>query len=134
MSASPRKADGSAGDADCAASGTVCRDDCVADPRVAAFVHAALGNARTVLDVGAGTGSREPADRAVTPAEPSATMRCRRPAHPARAVDAVAERLPFPDRRWPPGRAARPPAHAAQPGGRAGAGGRRALTRGQGIT
>jgi hypothetical protein len=42
------------------------------DPRIAARVHAALGEARTVLNVGAGTGSYEPADRWVLAVEPSA--------------------------------------------------------------
>jgi hypothetical protein len=97
MNAPARKTDGSAGDADYAAIGTVYRDYRVADPRIAAFVHAALGDARTVLNIGAGTGSYEPTDRAVTPVEPSATMRARRPPHLPPAVDAVAERLPFAD-------------------------------------
>ena len=66
------------------------------DPRIAARVHDALGPARTVLNVGAGTGSYEPADRQVTAVEPSATMRAQRPAGRP-AVDAVAERLPFAD-------------------------------------
>jgi SAM-dependent methyltransferase len=61
-------------------------------------VHAALGDARAVLNVGAGTGSYEPPDREVTAVEPSATMRDRRsPALPP-AIDAYAEQLPFPDR------------------------------------
>ena len=74
------------------------RDYRVADPRIAAFVHAALGDARTVLNIGAGTGSYEPTDREVTAVEPSATMRERRPPHLLAAVDAYAEHLPFPDR------------------------------------
>src|SRR5215207_3200421 len=45
------------------------------EPRIAEQVWAALGDARTVLNVGAGTGSYEPVDRDVT----------------------AAERLPFPD-------------------------------------
>jgi SAM-dependent methyltransferase len=67
------------------------------DPRIAAYVHAALGDARTVINVGAGAGSYEPTDRRVTPVEPSASMRSQRPGHLATAVDAVAENLPFPD-------------------------------------
>lgn len=67
------------------------------DPRIAARVEAALGPARTVLNVGAGTGSYEPADREVTAVEPSATMRAQRPAGAAPAVEAVAEDLPFED-------------------------------------
>lgn len=66
------------------------------DPRIAARLHAALGEASSVLNVGAGTGSYEPADRQVTAVEPSATMRAQRPADRP-AVDAVAELLPFPD-------------------------------------
>lgn len=93
-----RKADGSAGDADYASIGAVYTNYRIADPRIAAFVHAALGDARTVLNIGAGTGSYEPADRGVTPVEPSATMRARRPANLPAAIDACAERLPFPDR------------------------------------
>jgi SAM-dependent methyltransferase len=64
------------------------------DPRIAARVHAALGDARTVVNVGAGAGSYEPRDRAVTAVEPSAAMRAQR-ATPA--LDATAEALPFPD-------------------------------------
>jgi SAM-dependent methyltransferase len=66
------------------------------DPRIAAQLHAALGEASSVLNVGAGTGSYEPADRQLTAVEPSATMRAQRPADRP-AIDAVAERLPFPD-------------------------------------
>jgi SAM-dependent methyltransferase len=67
------------------------------EPRIAAQVWAALGDARTVLNVGAGTGSYEPPDRDVTAVEPSAIMRAQRPAGPARCVAATAERLPFED-------------------------------------
>jgi hypothetical protein len=67
------------------------------DPRIAAYVHAALGDARTVLNVGAGAGSYEPEDREVTAVEPSASMRSQRPAHLATAIDASAEELPFAD-------------------------------------
>jgi SAM-dependent methyltransferase len=67
------------------------------DPRIAALVHAALGPARTVLNVGAGAGSYEPTDRAVTAVEPSAAMRAQRPAHLTPALDATAEHLPFAD-------------------------------------
>ena len=64
------------------------------DPRIAAHVHAALGDAATVLNVGAGAGSYEPGDRYVIAVEPSAAMRAQR-TRPA--VDAVAETLPFDD-------------------------------------
>jgi SAM-dependent methyltransferase len=69
-----------------------------ADPRIAARIHAALGDAETVLNVGAGSGSYEPADgRWVLAVEPSATMRAQRPAGAAPAIDARAEALPFDD-------------------------------------
>lgn len=67
------------------------------DPRIAAFVHAALGDARTVVNVGAGAGSYEPLGRCVVAIEPSARMRAQRPAGHAPAVAAVAEALPFAD-------------------------------------
>ena len=68
------------------------------DPRIAAGIWAALGGARTVLNVGAGTGSYEPPDRQVTAVEPSATMRAQRPASAAPCVAARAEALPFADK------------------------------------
>jgi SAM-dependent methyltransferase len=68
-----------------------------ADPRIAASIHEALGDARTVLNVGAGTGSYEPDDRWVLAVEPSPTMRAQRPAGAAPAIDARAEALPFDD-------------------------------------
>ncbi len=67
------------------------------DPRIAARIHAALGDARTVLNVGAGTGSYEPTDRWVLAVEPSATMRAQRPADAAPVIDARAEALPLDD-------------------------------------
>ncbi len=67
------------------------------DPRIAARVHAALGDACTVVNVGAGAGSYEPVDRWVLAVEPSATMRAQRPLDAAPAVDALAEALPFDD-------------------------------------
>jgi len=67
------------------------------EPRIAARVWAALGGARTVLNVGAGTGSYEPPGRDVTAVEPSAVMRARRPANAAPCVAAAAEALPFQD-------------------------------------
>ena len=68
-----------------------------ADPRIAARIHAALGAARTVVNVGAGTGSYEPDDRWVLAVEPSATMRAHRPPGAAPAIDARAEALPLDD-------------------------------------
>jgi SAM-dependent methyltransferase len=67
------------------------------DPRIAAQLVAALGDARAVLNVGAGTGSYEPTDRQVVAVEPAAEMRARRdPALPP-AIEATAEALPFDD-------------------------------------
>ncbi len=68
-----------------------------ADPRIAAAIHAALGKAETVLNVGAGAGSYEPSDRHVTAVEPSASMRAQRPPGLRPAIDATAEDLPFED-------------------------------------
>src|ERR1700733_9087407 len=48
------------------------------EPRIAARIWAALGDARTVLNVGAGTGSYEPPGRLVLAVEPSALMRSQR--------------------------------------------------------
>lgn len=68
------------------------------DPRIAARIDAALGAARTVLNVGAGTGSYEPEGREVTAVEPSTEMIGQRPAGSAPVVQAHAEDLPFEDR------------------------------------
>lgn len=92
-----RMADGSAGDADYATISTAYTGYRRPDQRIAAAITAALGDARTVLNVGAGTGSYEPIDRTVTAVEPSAAMRTQRPAHLPVAVDATAEALPFAD-------------------------------------
>jgi SAM-dependent methyltransferase len=67
------------------------------DPRIATLIHTALGDARTVLNVGAGAGSYEPDDRYVLAVEPSAAMRAQRPPGAAPALVATAERLPFDD-------------------------------------
>lgn len=67
------------------------------DPRIAAQIVAALGPAQTVVNVGAGTGSYEPADRAVTAVEPSAAMIAQRPPGTALAIQGRAEDLPFAD-------------------------------------
>jgi SAM-dependent methyltransferase len=67
------------------------------EPRIAAQLWAALGDARTVLNVGAGTGSYEPPGRDVLAVEPSALMRAQRPAGAAPCVAAAAESLPFAD-------------------------------------
>jgi hypothetical protein len=67
------------------------------DPKLAAAIWAALGDARTVLNVGAGSGSYEPPDREVTAVEPSETMIAKRPPGAAPVVRASAEALPFAD-------------------------------------
>jgi SAM-dependent methyltransferase len=67
------------------------------DPRIAALIHAALGDTRTVVNVGAGTGSYEPRDRQVIAVEPSEVMIAQRdPAAPP-AIRSGAYPLPFED-------------------------------------
>jgi SAM-dependent methyltransferase len=68
------------------------------EPRIAAQIWAALGDARTVLNVGAGTGSYEPTGRQVLAVEPSAVMRSQRGPDAAPCLAAAAESLPFADR------------------------------------
>ncbi len=92
-----RHEDGSAGDADYGTIGTGYARYRQPEPMIAAMILAALGEARTVLNVGAGAGSYEPTDRDVTAVEPSASMRAQRPANLPVAVDAVAGQLPFAD-------------------------------------
>jgi SAM-dependent methyltransferase len=67
------------------------------DPRLAVAIHRELGNARTVINVGAGTGSYEPADRDVTAVEPSSVMIAQRRPGSAPVLQARAEKLPFAD-------------------------------------
>ncbi|MEO8690232.1 MAG: methyltransferase domain-containing protein [Solirubrobacteraceae bacterium] len=67
------------------------------DPRIAAAIGGALGDARTIVNVGAGTGNYEPPDREVTAVEPSAVMIAQRPPGAAPAIQAGAEELPFED-------------------------------------
>jgi SAM-dependent methyltransferase len=67
------------------------------DPRIAAAIQAALGPGETVLNVGAGTGSYEPADRQVTAVEPSLEMIRQRGHSAAKVIQASAETLPFDD-------------------------------------
>jgi SAM-dependent methyltransferase len=66
------------------------------DPRIAAMIAAALGDARSVLNVGAGAGSYEPDDRYVVAVEPSGVMLGQRTSG-APTVRAVSEALPFHD-------------------------------------
>lgn len=67
------------------------------DPALALRLRHAIGRAQTLLNVGAGTGSYEPADLEVTAVEPSAAMIAQRPAGSAPVVQAAAEALPFAD-------------------------------------
>ena len=68
------------------------------DPRIAEYVHRALGNAKTVLNVGAGAGSYEPEDRYVIALEPSASMRSQRMNNGRTpAVIGFADTIPFDD-------------------------------------
>jgi SAM-dependent methyltransferase len=92
-----RSDDGSAGDVDYGEIGRAYARYRQPDPRIEAKVNEALGSAWTVLNVGPGSGSYEPIGREVTAVESSASMRSQRPSHLARATDAVAEDLPFPD-------------------------------------
>ena len=92
-----RLPDGSAGDADYGTIGADYARYRRTDPRIARRVTDALGDARTVLNVGAGAGSYEPVDREVTAVEPSASMRAQRRPGLSAAIDAVAESLPFDD-------------------------------------
>lgn len=68
------------------------------DPRIAGQIREALGDSTSVVNVGAGTGSYEPRDRAVVAVEPSVTMLTQRPADSAPAIRGAAESLPFADR------------------------------------
>lgn len=68
------------------------------DSRIGRAIGRALGSAGTVLNVGAGAGSYEPADRQVTAIEPSAEMIRQRGASAAPVVRGCAEDLPFDDK------------------------------------
>jgi SAM-dependent methyltransferase len=67
------------------------------DPRIAAVIERALGEARSVVNVGAGAGSYESPEREVIAVEPSAAMRAQRPAGAPAPIDAQAEALPLAD-------------------------------------
>jgi hypothetical protein len=68
-----------------------------ADPRIRDRIHAALGDARTVLNVGTRAGSYGPDDRWVLAVEPSATMGAQRPPSATPAIAARAAALPLDD-------------------------------------
>lgn len=65
------------------------------DPRIAAALEVALGDAARVANIGAGTGSYEPARRTVFAVEPSAVMISQRPPNAAPCVQGHAEALPL---------------------------------------
>ncbi|MCH2496719.1 MAG: class I SAM-dependent methyltransferase [Erythrobacter sp.] len=92
-----RLSDGSAGDVDYGRIGGTYSHYRRPEPTIALQIRRALGDAKTVLNVGAGAGSYEPTDCDVTAVEPSAAMRAQRPSHLAVAIDALAESLPFED-------------------------------------
>jgi SAM-dependent methyltransferase len=67
------------------------------DPRIGAAIDEALGDAVTVVNIGAGTGSYEPPGRKLVAIEPSRVMIAQRPPSAAPAVIASAEDLPLAD-------------------------------------
>jgi SAM-dependent methyltransferase len=68
------------------------------DPRISQRINSALGNIASIINVGAGSGSYEPADKGVIAIEPSATMIRQRAVGSAPVVQGVAEQLPFADK------------------------------------
>lgn len=70
------------------------------DSRIASTILNVLGPAGNILNVGAGTGSYEPADRPLVAVEPSREMLRKRPPGSAIAIQASAEALPFPDKHF----------------------------------
>ncbi|ESX79410.1 class I SAM-dependent methyltransferase [Mesorhizobium sp. LSHC414A00] len=89
--------DGSAGDVNYGVIGGSYSQYRKPEPSIEALIGQALGDAITVVNIGAGAGSYEPTGRNVTAIEPSSSMRAQRPSNLPIAIDAVAERLPFPD-------------------------------------
>lgn len=68
------------------------------EPAIAKYIYKALGDAKTVLNVGAGAGSYEPDDRFLIAVEPSAAMRALRIANgKSPAINAFGDQLPFDD-------------------------------------
>lgn len=87
-----------AGDVDYESTGIGYEQQRRSDPRIAQAILSALGDASTVVNVGAGAGSYEPTDRYVLAVEPSAAMRARRRAVGAMpAIDASAQSRPLDD-------------------------------------
>lgn len=68
------------------------------DRRIALAIEVALGDAQTVINIGAGAGSYESAQRHTVAVEPSATMIAQRRPGAADVIQASAEDLPFPDK------------------------------------
>ena len=68
------------------------------DPRIAALIADALGDAQSIVNFGAGAGSYEPDDRDVVAIEPSSEMIAQRPPGSARVIQASAEAVPLPDK------------------------------------
>ncbi len=66
-----------------------------ADPRIAMQIHRALGDAQSIVNVGAGAGAYEPSDREVLPIEPSEEMIAQRSPELAPAIRGQAESLPL---------------------------------------
>jgi hypothetical protein len=91
----PRSEDGSAGDADYGVIGFHYARYRRPEPAFVAAIRDSLGDAMTLLNIGAGAGSYEPTELDVTAVEPSAAMRAQRPVGSAPVIDAVAEQLPF---------------------------------------
>lgn len=67
------------------------------DPVIQAHIENELGDAKTVLNVGAGPGSYEPMSRYVVAIEPSVAMRRQRPPTHSPALIATADSIPFDD-------------------------------------
>ena len=67
------------------------------DAHISSAIRAALGNARSVVNVGAGAGSYEPDDRYVIAVEPSDVMAAQRPPTIPPALRASAADLPLRD-------------------------------------
>ena len=75
--------------------GTNYRQLRIPDQHVQSAIEKAIGDAQSILNIGAGTGSYEPQGRKVTAVEPSSIMIAQRPPHAAPVVQASAEDLPF---------------------------------------
>jgi SAM-dependent methyltransferase len=70
------------------------------DPRIAAQIWSAIGDAERIVNIGAGTGSYEDPDRHVVAVEPSMVMVAQRGPTSAPVIRAAAEALPFPDQHF----------------------------------